>query len=630
MAIRFAIQSGNWSTGSTWDSFAQLGFPTAADDVYTNSYTVNMDTSVSVLSLNNGTTPRIVENIATPAMTSNATPSGFVYASSFNTAGTEPWRAFAQDTGTNWTAATNNAATITYEFPTARNIKRYAIRAGGTSARVPRQWTLEGSNNNIIFSILETVTSSLAAGAVYTSAILANTASFTFYRLNVTAVATAGNQVELAELELTESTGSGAGNLSGGSFNFNSGSISASVAAGITAGATNLITVTATTGTVNISAPNATVTNAIAANVTQVINHTGACDFIITGSSFNGAASADNNQCINKSSTGTIIIRGTINGAVGASRANNNGLNATAGNTVIIGNVNGSAVASGNGNLGINQTAGSLTVIGNVNGGVGNSTNLNNGINFSGTTLTVTGSVSGATGTSNPAIGINITSAATVNISGSINGANNVGLASSTNAAFSLNMTGSVNGSSAAAGISLAGAVTLNINGPITAGSGANAIVSTSTSATNRLTGPFITGPTGIQPFYGPKLTIVTGSATYWTFTSPSVSVNKTLYSTDLVSGVPSPSNVRQGITYASGALTGTMIVPPTGAVAYGVPVDTFTGSAILVSSNYNVSNEIWNTPVTSLTGSSTIGARLSNSATIASTGAQIAALAGR
>jgi hypothetical protein len=72
------------------------------------------------------------------------------------------------------------------------------------------------------------------------------------------------------------------------------------------------------------------------------------------------------------------------------------------------------------------------------------------------------------------------------------------------------------------------------------------------------------------------------------------------------------------------------MIVPPTGAVAYGVPVDIYTGSAIIAGSNYNISNEIWNTPVTSLTGSSTIGARLSNSATIASTGAQIAALAGR
>ena len=96
------------------------------------------------------------------------------------------------------------------------------------------------------------------------------------------------------------------------------------------------------------------------------------------------------------------------------------------------------------------------------------------------------------------------------------------------------------------------------------------------------------------------------------------------------MSGVPSPSDVRQGVTYASGALVGTMIVPPTSSVAFGVPVDIYTGSATLVSSNYNVSNEIWNTPVTSLTGSSTIGARLSNSATIASTGAQIAALAGR
>ena len=628
MAVRFALSSSDWSSGSTWDGFAQLGFPTSADDVYANSYTVRMDTSIAVNSLNNSQTPRVVENIATPAMTSNATPSGFVYASSFSAAGQEPWRAFDQNTGTQWTCGTANTGTLTYEFPTARNIKRYALRASSDVNRIPRQWTFEGSNNNIAFTVLETVTASLAALAVYTSAILANTASFTFYRINISATSQVVNFPQINELELTESTGSGAGNLSGGTFNFNTANVSASVGAGLNAGATNLITVTATTGTVNISAPNATVTNNLGAS-TQVINHSGACDFIITGSSFNGASSADNTNCINKSSTGTIVIRGTINGAVGASRANNNGLNATAGNTIIIGNVNGSVVTSGNGNLGINQTAGSLTVVGNVNGGVGNSSNLNQGIFFSGTSLTITGSVSGGTGTSNPAVGINVTSAATINISGSVNGANNAGLASTSNAAIILNMTGSVNGSSVANGINLAGAVTLNINGPITGGSGANAIVSTSTSAINRLTGPFITGPTGIQPFYGPKLTIVTGSATYWTFTSPNVAINKTLYSTDLVSGVPSPSNVRQGVTYASGALTGTMIVPSTSSVAFGVPVDTFTGSAIIAGSNYNISNEIWNTPVTSLTGSSTIGERLKNNATVASTGAQIAAMAG-
>jgi len=618
MAVRFAIQSGNWSTGSTWDSFAQLGFPTAADDVWANSYTVNMDTSVDVRSLNNSQTPRVVENIATPAMTSNATPSGFVYASSFFGVNV-PYFAFDQNTGTGWQSNVANTGNITYQFPIARNIKRYAVRT--FTSGIPRQWTLEGSNDNISFTILETVTASLAASAVYTSAILANTASFTFYRYNITAVQTAGQQPIVMELELTESTGSGAGNLSGGTFNFNSGSISASVAAGITAGATNLITVTATTGTVNISAPNATVTG----TTTQAILHSGAADFIITGSSFIGGSS-NSFVCINKSSAGIITVRGNLIGTTGGAVTSVATFTSTTGNSIIIGNVAATLSGTGTGNSCIIQTAGSLTIQGNITGGTNATTN--HGINFSGTSLTITGSVTGGSGASNPAAGINITSTPTVNISGSINGASAAGIQSAT--AITMTVTGSVNGSSAAAGISLTGSSVLNVTGPITGGSGAVGISSTSTSATNRLTGPFITGPTGIQPFYGPKLTIVTGSATYWSFTAPSVSVNKTLYSTDLVSGVPSPSNVRQGVTYASGALVGTMIVPSTSSVAFGVPVDTFTGSAIIAGSNYNISNEIWNTPVTSLTGSSTIGARLSNSATIASTGAQIAALAGR
>jgi hypothetical protein len=549
-------------------------------------------------------------------MTSNATPSGFVYANGFTAVGNEPWRAFDQSTATSWQTSTANTGTLTYQFPTVRNIKRYAVRMTGPINSVPRQWTLEGSNDNISFTILDTVTASLAISAVYTSAILANTASFTFYRYNITAVQTAGGNPAVMELELTESTGSGAGNLSGGSFNFNSGSISASVAAGIGAGATNLITVTATTGTVNISAPNATVVGTVAAGS---IAHTGNCDFIITGSSFTGGPGTST-HCINKSSAGTIYIRGNL---VGGSSNNNSaaGLFSTLGNTFVVGNATGGTTTAA-GAHGINQSAGNLTITGNLLGGSAGSSNF--GVLFSGNNLTINGNILGTTN----GVGLSIAGASTVVISGSISGGAGIGVSSAT--AITMTVTGSVNGSSTSAGISLTGASVLDVNGTITGGSGAVSISSTSTSATNRLTGPFITGPTGIQPFYGPKLTIVTGSATFWTFTSPTVSINKTLFSTDLVSGVPSPSDVRQGVTYASGALVGTMIVPPTGAVAYGVPVDIYTGSAIIAGSNYNISNEIWNTPVTSLTGSSTIGARLSNSATIASTGAQIAALAGR
>ena len=623
MPIRFAIRNGNWSSGSTWDGFAQLGFPNGEDDVFANSYTIAMDTSVDVRSLNNSQTPRVVENIATPAMTSNATPSGFVYASGF-VAGSDPWRAFDQNTSTTWFCNTTNTGTLTYEFPTARNIKRYAFRNQSFAPSVPRQWRLEGSNDNIAFTVLETVTASLAVNSVYTSAILANTASFTFYRINISAVTTAGNQPAIAELELTESTGSGAGNLSGGSFNFNTPNVSASILSSVSAGATNLIQITATTGTVNINAPNVVFTG-INASSTQIINYSGNCNLIITGSSFIGGQAGQFASCINKTSAGILQLIGNLFG-----RSDNNGivgpaLLSTNGNNFIVGNViAGTTAINGQRSVAIEQTAGALTVLGNITGGA--LTTNNNGILFSGTSLTITGSITGGTGATAGAA-ISISSTPTVNISGSINAATAVGISSVT--ANTTNIIGNVNGSANAAGISYTGAATLTVRGTVTAGTGQPAIVSTSTSATNRLTGPFISSTTGIQPFYGPKLTIITGSATYWTFTTSDSLSTKTLFSPDLVTGLPVTSDVRQGITYASGTLTGTMIVPPTESVAFGVPVDDTSGSAVIIGPNYNISNEIWNTHVANLTGSATIGERLKNVATIASTGAQIAAMAG-
>jgi hypothetical protein len=49
MAVRYAVATGNWSTGSTWNGGT---LPTAADDVYANGFTVTIDQDVTVLSLN--------------------------------------------------------------------------------------------------------------------------------------------------------------------------------------------------------------------------------------------------------------------------------------------------------------------------------------------------------------------------------------------------------------------------------------------------------------------------------------------------------------------------------------------------------------------------------------------------
>ena len=625
MPKRFAITTGNWSDTSTWDSGNVLGIPTSSDDVWTNGSTVNINQSFIVNSLNNsGTTtglsaPMVTQN-AIPNMTSFTTPEGLAFASSYRNAGEEPWRLF-RETPSQWVSSTVNTGFVGYQFTSAKNIKRYAIR-GAANTNNPARWTFEGSNDGTAYTVLDTVTSSIATNAIYTGTVLPNTASFTYYRLNIGAVGTAGSNVAIVGLEMTESTSSASGGASGGAYNFNTADVSASITSTITPislVANNSITVTATTGTVNISAPFAAFAG-ISTTTTQLINHTGNCNLIITGSSFT-PSSTNTSYVINKSSTGTITIIGNLFGTLSTSNPSGiNTLNSTAGNTIIIGNIAGSLTTVGGSNPTLIQSAGSLTVIGNINGGISNTTNF--GINFSGTSLTITGSITGGSGTT-PAAGINITSTPTINISGSVFAASANGLLSTT--ANTTNIVGNVIGSSNAAGISYTGAATLTITGSLIAGTGGNAVVSTSTSATTIVRGNLI-NTNGIMAFYGPRLRLASGSLTTWRFTS-STGTDRTLYTLDQIGDQPSPSNVRTGVSYAGGSLTGTMAVPPTASVALGVPVGNTTGSAIL-NPTY-VADEIWNQPTSTLTVSGSIGERIKNAATVQSTGAQIAALAG-
>ena len=51
MAIVRAVKTGNWSDTTVWNTGA---LPTSSDDVYSNTFTVTIDTSPTVLSINNG------------------------------------------------------------------------------------------------------------------------------------------------------------------------------------------------------------------------------------------------------------------------------------------------------------------------------------------------------------------------------------------------------------------------------------------------------------------------------------------------------------------------------------------------------------------------------------------------
>jgi len=60
------------------------------------------------------------------------------------------------------------------------------------------------------------------------------------------------------------------------------------------------------------------------------------------------------------------------------------------------------------------------------------------------------------------------------------------------------------------------------------------------------------------------------------------LSNNTTTTLVDPSTGFPPTTDVRDGVSYASGGLTGTLKVPPSSSVAVGVPVDNTTGTAII------------------------------------------------
>jgi hypothetical protein len=94
-----------------------------------------------------------------------------------------------------------------------------------------------------------------------------------------------------------------------------------------------------------------------------------------------------------------------------------------------------------------------------------------------------------------------------------------------------------------------------------------------------------------------------------------------TLYDVNQVAGLmPSISNVRSGITYSSGSLTGTLAVPNPANVLQGVATDNTVGTLLMTPADF------WNYLISNGFATGSIGQRLQNTSTVDTTGAQIAA----
>ena len=579
MAVRWPIASGNWSTGSTWNDFASLGFPTADDVIYSNNFNINIDQSFEVIGLRNAALAR---TIATPAMTANNAPSPFVAAAS-NDATSAAFNAFNRvyTTSTGWVANAGPTQWLRFDFGSGSSIviDGYTIFGTNDFRRNPNTWQLQGSNDTVSWTTLHSVASStISAGGTFSISSIGNTIGYRYYRINITANGQGGwGEVGITELELYQP-----GTISlaaGGSFIFNSGSISGSATsttAALVAGATNLIQVTAATGSVTLS-----LGSSVAPSVTPLINHSGNCNFNLNGLNFSGGSTGI--ICINKSSAGTITVNGNL--TIGTTGQNGHTLNSTNGNTIVNGNV---TAGGGITQHGINQSAGNVTVVGNITGG--SSSGI--GVNLTGASsqFTIIGNVTGGTGTS--AHGITFTGT-----SGSVTGTVTGEVGNGINSSGQLTITGNVVGGTSLVGVNNSNNTTIigNVTAATVAGLGSTfnntttvigTVTSTSTAVgiTSTSTGRvLLTGNmlnvAGRQAIFAQNLFISDTATTQWRLFTPG-GQDKTLYSADTFPNQPSSANVRSGSLFGpSNVLSGSMVVPSPSDVRVNVLTDNTVGT---------------------------------------------------
>jgi hypothetical protein len=319
-------------------------------------------------------------------------------------------------------------------------------------------------------------------------------------------------------------------------------------------------------------------------------------------------------HCLTYSATtGTSTINNT--NIIGGSSANIYGLlvSSTATATINTANVQSSSgsvssgiVLSGNGTINLsnafisanNATAianssssGTINIISCTNSGTG--INGISVVNSSTGTINISNStVSGNSG----AVGYSNTSTGTVTITGSTLTAGSGG------AALNNTSTGTINCSTCT----------------FTASTGANAVSSTNASADVRLSGSFYDAVNGYKAVYSPKWRLaVTPLAARTRYALDGSSTYVDMFTADNTGIAPAVGDVRFGVVY--GSATGTCRVPAAASVAAGVLVDvSSTGTAVLTAS------AIWDTLTSSMTTSGSIGERLKNAATVATTGAQI------
>ena len=281
-------------------------------------------------------------------------------------------------------------------------------------------------------------------------------------------------------------------------------------------------------------------------------------------------------------------------------------------------------ISAGSDVLRIDNLPHTITITANTIQGIGG--RIMQTVNYTGT-LTINGNIFASTTTSSNGInffGNSVGAIGTYIINGNVTSGITQGLDFTAQSTYTLVLT--VNGFV----LSSASAVGLNISGASNLIS--SAIIQKAINTNNGLAAvlnpvkcfcsvkEIEQGDLGVVPIQG-FVRLSTASGAFYKGVTTGSSTRTLTDVADIAGQVPAQSDVRFGVTYQSGAKTGSAYIPAAASVGFGVPVDNTTGTAALTPAS------VWDAATSSLTTSGSIGERLKNASTVDTTGDQLAAL---
>ena len=269
--------------------------------------------------------------------------------------------------------------------------------------------------------------------------------------------------------------------------------------------------------------------------------------------------------------------------------------------------------------------AGTLNVIGNLSSTITSVGATTNALRIeANATVNITGDITSSSGIihTGSACTIFVNSNSTLNITGNLVAAANCCIYT---VGSTINIIGNITGgTSVPTLISVTSASTISATGITTASATQPAILTAVAYSTGAASGTLVkvsgnpVNANGLMAIIAPRITIDTNTSS-WKFQT-TAGADRILYAAGVALGNPATSNVRFGTTYgASSEFTGTLRVPTAANVLSGVLVDNTTGTLLMTPAQF------WNYLIASGFTADSIGDRLQNAATVATTGGQIA-----